>query len=411
MSEIVLVRHAESEANIARTWQGRGNSGLSPEGRIQVDALTARVDGRTFDLVASSPLDRATETAVAFGGEVVVDPELTEVDLGEWEGVSVETVASRDRDVLRSIYTGGDAPFGRSGERMSEVAGRAWARIDAVAERVGPEGRAVLVTHGGVIDSVIGTLLRVGDRRAHRMVDNCSLTHLVGEPGRWRISRLNDSTHLGSLSGFAAAHLESGGAVLALIRHGRTKANVEMRVQGRSCWGLDEVGEEQVGLLAEWYGTLPLVYTSPLTRASATAGRLAEGEPIEVVGLEEIAMGLWEGLAWVDIRKGWPDLSRRIFLEGEDLARGETGETWEEMTGRVVSTIGSLETRGGEVTGVVSHGGAIRAYLGALLGSNSKPVLSTPDNTSVTHVALTGDGPILCDYAVAPHLEEGTVAG
>lgn len=409
MPEIVLVRHAESEANLAGTWQGRGNSALSPAGREQVDALTRRVEGREFDLVATSPLDRAVETAAAFGEQVETHDDLTEVDLGTWEGIPVETVASRDRELLRSIYTGGDDRFGAEGERMSEVAARAWAIIDSVAERVGPRGRAVVVTHGGVIDSVLGSLFPVRGRRGHRMVENASLTHLVGGPGRWRLARLNDCTHLGRLTRFTTGHLDRGGSVLALIRHGRTKANVEMRLQGQSCWGLDDVGEEQGTWLAEWYGTLSTVYSSPLSRATATARYLAAGEVVEVEGLEEIGMGRWEGLVREDIQRDWPDLARRIFEDGEDLRRGETGETWDGFTRRIVATIESLAAGPGEVAGVVAHGGVIRAYLGAIWAIDNTRRLHTPDNTSVTHIALTGDGPILCDYAVAPHLERRAV--
>lgn len=409
MPEIVLVRHAESEANLAGTWQGRGNSALSPTGREQVEALARRVDGRQLDLVATSPLDRALETAAAFGEQVETHEDLTEIDLGTWEGISVETVASRDRELLRSIYTGGDDRFGTEGERWSEVAARAWAIIDTVAERVGPRGRAVVVTHGGVIDSVLGTLLPVGGRRAHRMVENASLTHLVGGPGRWRLGRFNDCTHLGRLTRFTTGHLDSGGSVLALIRHGRTRANVEMRFQGQSCWGLDDVGEEQGAWLADWYGRLATVYSSPLSRATATARYLAAGEVVEVAGLEEIGMGRWEGLVREDIQRDWPDLARRIFEDGEDLPRGETGETWDGVTRRILAAIESLDVGPGEVAGVVSHGGVIRAYLGAFWASDNTRSLHTPDNTSVTHIALTADGPIVCDFAVAPHLERRPV--
>lgn len=292
---------------------------------------------------------------------------------------------------------------------MSEVAARAWAVIDSVAERVGPAGRAVVVTHGGVIDSVLGTLFPVGGRRAHRMVENASLTHLVGGPGRWQMARFNDCTHLGRLTRFTTGHLDDGGSVLALIRHGRTKANVEMRLQGQSCWGLDDVGEEQGAWLAEWYGTLPTVYSSPLSRATATARYLAARQVVEVAGLEEIGMGRWEGLVREDIQRDWPDLSRRVFEDGEDLPRGETGETWVGFTRRILATIESLAVGPGEVAGVVSHGGVIRAYLGALWAGDHWARVYTPVNTSVTHIALTGDGPVLCDYAVAPHLETRVV--
>src|SRR5690606_25136938 len=159
MSQIVLVRHAESEANVAAAWQGRGNAALSPTGRSQVEALAKRVNGRNFDAVVSSPLDRAYETASAFSPAPEVEDDLIEIDLGNWEGVAFDVVAEKDGVLLRSIYDGVDERFGEIGEKMSEVAARAWAVIDGLAERVGPDGTAVVVSHGGVIDSLIATLL------------------------------------------------------------------------------------------------------------------------------------------------------------------------------------------------------------------------------------------------------------
>lgn len=406
MSEIVLVRHAQSEANVAGAWQGRGNAKLSAAGRSQVAALAARFAGRAFDLVVSSPLERAIETAVAFSDEPETHPDLIEIDLGRWEGVSFDVVATTDRDRLRAIYNGSDEAFGSSGERMSEVAARAWSVIDSVADRVGPEGRVAIVTHGGVIDSLFGTLVPTIDRRPHRMAANASLTHLVGTAGDWSLARFNDTTHMAPLPSFAAAQVESGGSVLALIRHGRTRANLEARFQGQSCWGLDEMGERQASLYAGWYGPYDRVFSSPLERAEATAVALSPRPPVLVDGLMEIGLGTWEGLSRDEVHRGWPDLVRRIYELGEDLPRGETGETWAQATARMVTAIDGLETSPG-VTAVVSHGGVMRGYVGTLGGdtTSTRSRFANPTNTSVTHIAVTKDGPVLCDYAVAPHLE------
>lgn len=411
MTEIVLVRHAESEANLAAAWQGRGDAGLSATGRDQVKALAERVSGGSFDAVLSSPLSRALDTAAAFDDEPEAHDDLIEVDLGGWEGMSIEEVATRHRTLLRSIYGGSDEPFGEAGERMSEVAARTWAVIDSLGERLGPEQRAVVVTHGGVIDAIIASFLPTVSRRPHRMASNASLTHLVGQPGSWRLSRFNDTAHLDRLPAPVPTYLAAGDPVVALIRHGRTRANVDGRFQGQTCWGLDEVGHQQAGWLQQWYGPLDRVYSSPLDRARATAAVLCAAPPVVVEELMEISLGAWEGLTWGDVRAEWGDLVRRIYEDGEDLPRGEHGETWQQVTDRIAGAIGSLELTGGAVTGVVTHGGVIRAYVGTLGGAatSSGSRLATPENTSVTHIALTGDGPVLCDYGVAPHLEQSTV--
>lgn len=378
---------------------------MSDTGVAQVAALGRRLGLDRFDRVLSSPLRRAYETAQALTDAPNVDEDLIEIDLGVWEDVSIEAVMADHGPLLRSIYSGGDDRFGLTGEKFSEVAERAWAVIDRLAVEVGPDGSAAVVTHGGVIDAVFATLFPTVSRRPHRMAANVSLTHIVGEPGRWRLARFNDTGHLGRVPQYAREAMDRGHAVLALIRHGRTQANVEGRAQGQSCWGLDEIGRDQAARLASWYGSLKTVYTSPLDRATSTAARLAAGDPIAVPGLMEIAMGEWEGLSFDEIRQGWPDLVRAIFEEGKDLARGHSGETWTAVTERAVETVAGLDAPASEVTGVVTHGGVIRAFVGTLGGGSSSAGLHTPENTSVTHVALTDTGPVLCDYAVAPHLD------
>lgn len=409
MSEILLVRHAQSDANSASAWQGRGDGVLTDEGVRQAEALGSRLRRTHVDLVVSSPLRRARDTASHLGaGTVEVDADLTEIDLGRWEGEPLAAVVESHGQLLRSIYSGGDERFGETGERFSEVAARVWPVIDRVADRIGPDGKAVLVTHGGVIDSVFSTLLPPLTRRPHRMAANASVTHLRGGPGAWRLARFNDATHVWRRPEIVERHLADGGSVLALIRHGRTQANVEGRCQGQSCWGLDEVGRSQAKLLAEWYGPLETVFSSPLERATTTARAIAAGDVVEVDGLMEIGMGRWEGALMDQVEREWPDLVRRIYEDGEDLPRGETGERWADVVTRMSETVSGLEGVDGQVVGVVTHGGAIRAYLGTLGGdlSAARSTLHTPENTSVTHLLLTEDGPVLSDYAVAPHLEE-----
>ena len=144
-----------------------------------------------------------------------------------------------------------------------------------------------------------------------------------------------------------------------------------------------------------------------MSRAADTAAAISANTPKPVDGLMEIHLGVWEGLTWDDVWEGWSEAARRIYEEGEDLPRGENGETWAGATKRMAETLASLEFPPGDVTGVVTHGGVIRAYVGTISGDPSATMsrLATPENTSITHVAMTADGPVLCDYGVAPHLE------
>ncbi len=407
MPEITLVRHAETDANHEGIWVGRGDAALSETGESSLTPLGRRLGRRRFDLVLSSPLERARRTAAAFSDHVEVAEELIELDIGRWEGLSRDQILSEDGDLLREAVFGRSTPMGATGESLDDLAKRVDATLAAVADRLGEDGTAALVTHGGFIQEVLHRYLRGAGRRAHAYVANTSITRLTWSYGRPRLATFNDIGHLGPRTGAVARHLEQGDTVLALIRHGQTRANVEGRWQGQGDWGLDEVGHLQAKALRDWYGQVDTVYVSPLGRAQATAGYLATNGMVTVDGLKELSMGEWEGMTSEEIYERWPDLMTRIYQDGVDLKRGGTGESWGELTGRFRATVHDLEPSPSGPTAVVAHGGAIRAYVSSLTvneDSHSES-LFTPANTSVTHVAMTEDGPLLLDFSVAPHLE------
>lgn len=408
MTQLVLLRHGESEANAAQVWQGRADGPMTWQGERQAEEVAKRLAGQTWDLVVSSPLRRAMATAGSVSAQYESDDDLLEVDLGEWDGLPFATVLNEHGQDLLAILAGADNRYGARGEKPSQVAGRMRKALDRIAGAVGPDGRALVVSHGGAIDSVVaGLLAGPGSIRTVGLVSNASLTVLNLREGRWRLQTLNDTDHLGLPSPEVRKRTADGDPVLAIFRHGQTAANVNGVWQGQTCWGLDEVGEQQADRLAGWYGTLDRVYTSRLPRALETARRLTLAEPVPVDGLEEIGMGLWEGLTVEEIKERWAELFEAIFKKRQDLARGETGESWQTMSDRFRKAIDGLDLPPGRVTGVVAHGAAIRAYLTSLSGGDWHLAsnLETPFNTSVSHIAFTGRGPLILDYNIAPHLE------
>jgi alpha-ribazole phosphatase len=401
MAELILVRHAESEANAASVWQGRSESLLSETGKGQAARLGARFrDG--FDLVVSSPLSRAVDTAKAISNDIVIDERLTEIDLGRWDGLGFVEMRERYQLELAEVSRRADLRFGETGETFAELTERAWIAVESLLDRLGDQGTALVVTHGGVLDALMSRFFpRKEGGRMFAFPANASASRMVRRFGRTRLASLNDCAHLD------LPDQTSETVVMTLIRHGRTLANLEGRWQGHSGDGLDQVGERQAEALAAWYGRLDVVFTSPLDRAMETARHLAHRDPIVVDDLRELGFGRWEGLTTSEIEQGWPELFHQIFREGVDLPRGETGETWEQMTARVSGAIENLVRPDRGKFGVVTHGGSIRAYMTSIGGGSwaMAGALETSPNTGVSHVALKDSGPLLLDYGVAPHLE------
>jgi broad specificity phosphatase PhoE len=405
--EIVFVRHAESQANLDGVWNGRTDGPLSESGRASLEVLGRRLSPWEFDGVISSPLSRAVETARAFSEEVHFDDGFTEVDLGRWEGLHFAEVQERHGEELRAAIADRTIPMGETGESLQQAGERAIGAVDRLFQEMPDGGRTAVVTHGGFMQAVLHRHLAGEDRRAHAFTSNTGITRIVQQLGRPRLASFNDTGHFGPLPRTVREHLDTGGRVIAFVRHGRTQANVERRWQGRGDWDLDEVGLRQAESLSEWYGRHRTVYTSPLKRAASTAQRVALNGVVPVDGLMEINMGEWEGLTTEEIVAKWPDVMETIYRRRVDLPRGVTGESWADLTDRMVRTIDGLALSDVGPTVVVAHGGAIRSYISSLTKTDDSysESLNTPANTSVTHVALTEKGPEILDFAVATHLE------
>ncbi|MDX1469064.1 MAG: histidine phosphatase family protein [Acidimicrobiia bacterium] len=405
--EIVFVRHAESQANRDGIWNGRMDGPLSEAGEESLEALGQRLSRQHFDVVVSSSLTRARRTAEAFADAVIVDDEFVEIDLGKWEGMPFDDVRSKYGEELREAVSTGTLPMGGTGETLEQARKRALSAVDRLFEALNDGERAAVVTHGGFLQAVIRRHLKGDARRVHAFTQNTAITRIVRQFDRYRLASFNDVGHLGSGSKPVRQHLDEGTPVLALVRHGRTRANVERRWQGHGDWDLDEFGFRQAEALRGWYGTKETVYSSPLKRAISTARHIASNGVVPVTGLEEIEMGEWEGLTTEQIIEGWPAVMERIYKHGVDLRRGITGESWGELTVRFTKALDGVEKAPGAPTVVVAHGGAIRSYVSSITDTEETygESLFTPSNTSVTHVALTKAGPEILDYGVAPHLE------
>ena len=406
--EILFVRHAESQANVDHVWNGQTDGSLSAAGEKSLDALGKRLSKWEFDRVISSPLTRTRQTAASFADRVEIADEFIEINMGQWEGRRFADIQASDGEALKKAIATRNVPMGGTGETLDEVAQRALGAVDGLFESMGEEEKVAVVTHGGFLQSVLHRhLAGKNGRRAHAFTSNTGVSKLLWQFGRPRLASFNDTGHLGARSTAVSEAIDSGDDVLALIRHGRTKANVEKRWQGQGDWDLDDFGDRQAEALGEWYGTWPTVYTSPLSRAASTAAKVARNGVIPVEGLKELSMGNWEGLTTSEISERWPDEMEKIFRHGVDLPRGETGETWAQLTKRFSDTVHSLDKASSGPTVVVAHGGAIRSYISSLTETTDTHAesLFTPANTSVTHVALREQGPEILDYSVAPHLD------
>jgi broad specificity phosphatase PhoE len=316
-------------------------------------------------------------------------------------------VQARHGEELQEAIDTRELPMGGNGETLNQVGRRALGAVDRMFDRMGDNERVAVVTHGGFMQSVLHRHLAGNGRRTHAFTANTGITRIVHQFGRPRLATFNDTGHLGPLPKVVEAHLADGDKVVTLVRHGRTRANVERRWQGRGDWDLDDLGHRQAEALGEWYGRHRTVYTSPLKRARSTAERVALNGVVPIDDFMEIHMGEWEGMTTDEIAEKWPEVMEQIYRDGVDLPRGSTGETWAQLTQRFSNALATLKYADEGLTVAVAHGGAIRSYMSSLTATTDthSESLFTPSNASVTHIAVTERGPEIIDYSVSAHLE------
>ncbi len=139
-TELVLVRHGQTEWSRDGRHTGRSDIALTPEGEADASALRPRLD-RPFGLVLSSPLQRAARTAELAGLTAKVEPDLVEWDYGPEEGRT--TAQARETRPGWSVWD--DVGLGETLEQLAVRSRRVLARVAPVLE----DGRDVcLVGHG-----------------------------------------------------------------------------------------------------------------------------------------------------------------------------------------------------------------------------------------------------------------------
>jgi alpha-ribazole phosphatase len=189
VTTILLARHGESDWNRSQRWQGFADRPLTDLGRRQAAELAARLEETELDTIYSSDLRRARETAEIVarskGLEVHATPDLREVDVGSWSGLTrAEAEAQFPEGYARWLGGGEGWKDGETYEQMSERVVAAVQRIAALHD----DRRVLVVAHGGSIRAVHAAALGLdvhSYRRIQRVEPNATLSAVCVEDGRF----------------------------------------------------------------------------------------------------------------------------------------------------------------------------------------------------------------------------------
>lgn len=198
---LILVRHGETDWNAALRYQGQSNVPLNQRGREQAKLLTARLKVRGAIALYTSDIVRAQETAEIVGAGLKLTPQtlpdLREIDVGQWEGLTPEELYRRfpdhmrqyERDPARTVRIGGE-----SYQQLQERALRALKQIES--KHTGDQV-VIAVSHGGTIRAILCHVIGLDLINFGKLwLDNGSISELHLGSNGWRVMRLNDAAHL-----------------------------------------------------------------------------------------------------------------------------------------------------------------------------------------------------------------------
>ena len=200
MTEMIFLRHGETDWNLQQRFQGQIDVPLNATGEQQAQRLAARLGREPADHLYSSDLLRARQTAAplaaAWSLPVAPLPAFREQGFGVLEGLDVPTIQSRHAD-LWSLWLQHAADFALpGGESLRQFHARVYAGVLALAA-AHPQQRVAVVTHGGVLDMLW--------RSAHGLpldglrqceIPNTGINRLRWRDGGLAVESWGDAAHL-----------------------------------------------------------------------------------------------------------------------------------------------------------------------------------------------------------------------
>ena len=198
--KLYIIRHGQTDWNIAKKIQGRQDIPLNERGHFQAQCLGKAMENRPITAVFSSPQIRAMETAIAVaspaGVPVIPVRDLMEINYGVWEGKTEEELLRDDRALYEAWWSPPAEtapPEGESINQVNERCRQAWKEIKPQLT-----GDAAIVAHGGLLAHFMEQLLGSESIAASTVAHNASITTIEYEPEteRFVLVEFDDYKHL-----------------------------------------------------------------------------------------------------------------------------------------------------------------------------------------------------------------------
>ena len=199
MTEIILVRHGETEWNVAEIFRGRADIELNKTGVKQAELLATYLSKIKVAAIYSSPLKRALTTAEIIAGyhdtSVAIAHGLIDFNYGQWQGLSHHEVKNTYHELYQAWVSHPDRVKIPAGESLDDVRQRAKDVVTGITSR--DTGTVILVSHRVVNKVLICALLGLDNSHFWNIrQDTCGITIFSYEDGRFTLTRHNDTSYL-----------------------------------------------------------------------------------------------------------------------------------------------------------------------------------------------------------------------
>jgi probable phosphoglycerate mutase len=201
-TELLLIRHGESEP--ARPGEpfpmvdGQGDPGLHPEGYGQAQRVAGRLQVEDITTIYVTTLRRTVQTATPLaerlGLSPIVEPDLREVHLGDWEGGALRRHVAEGHPLVPRVFAEQRWDIIPGAEPSEAFAARVRGAIERIADRHHDQCVAIF-SHGGTIGQILAQACG-SQALAFTGSDNGAISHLVVTGDRWVIRCYNDAAHL-----------------------------------------------------------------------------------------------------------------------------------------------------------------------------------------------------------------------
>jgi probable phosphoglycerate mutase len=201
-TELLLVRHGESEAAIDGVpfplVDGQGDPALHEEGERQAILVGERLATEEIAAIYVSTLRRTAQTAAPLAAKLgltpIVEPDIREVHLGEWEGGGLRKQMAEGHPAALKMRAEQRWDAIPGAEPADQFRARVQRAITSIASRH-PDECVAVFAHGGTIGEILS--IATGARPfAFVGGDNGSISHLVVFGDAWIVRRFNDTSHL-----------------------------------------------------------------------------------------------------------------------------------------------------------------------------------------------------------------------